>query len=57
MTVKIALRVTPNMKMNKKIRWSVWYRRVSKIERKMSPTPPRVAPAIAQYERTFSDLR
>lgn len=55
-TVKIALNVTPSMKMNRNTLWSIVNLRVSKMDKRIRPIPPRVAPPIAQYERTFSDF-
>ena len=56
-TVKIALNVTPSMNMNRNTLWSIVNLRVSKMDKRIRPIPPRVAPPIAQYDRTFSDLR
>lgn len=55
--VKIALIATPTMKIRRNPLWRVECRFVSKIERRMSPTPPTKDPKTASEPKIRSLVR
>lgn len=54
MTVKIALRVTPNINTSKKTRCMIGCRLVSNTDNRINPTPPKEALDTAQMDRITS---
>jgi len=54
--MKIAERMYPAMKSRRKTSWSLGWRAVSKMERRIRPTVPRMANTMVRAERAFSPV-